>query len=96
MRFCFRAVLNVAHSSDDEQLTAALTSIAMRVRNNIPVRIVLVVNNLRTIYFLLNHAASASFQILACYLSNRTDPYASIVLVNCTVDRQVGFSLVVI
>jgi len=30
-------------------------------------------------------------------LSNRTDdPYASIVLVDCTVDRQVGFSQVVI
>jgi hypothetical protein len=37
-----------------------------------------------------------SFQILACYSSNRTDPYASIVLVDCTADRQVGFSQVVI
>ena len=67
------------------------------------VRIVLVVYNFRTIYFLFEGKAiptescrQRSFQILACYLSNRTDPHASIVLVDCTVDRQVGFSQVVI
>jgi hypothetical protein len=57
----------------------------------------------RCIYFLFEGKAiptescrQRSFQILACYLSNRTDPHASIVLVDCTVDRQIGFSQVVI
>jgi len=57
-------------------------------------RVILVAVLLETTATLMQPAAS--FQILACYLSSRTDSYDSIVLVDRTVDRQVGFSQLVI